>query len=59
MKIDLSCFIYMKSFSGESFPSFFFCIFLSLEIKLSAEEKTQSLQSEKCSGPVEVSGKSH
>lgn len=44
----------MKSFSGESFPSFFFCIFLSLEIKLSAEEKTQSLQSEKCSGPVEV-----
>lgn len=48
----------MKSFSGESFPSFF-CIFLSLKIKLSAEEKTQSLQSEKYPGPVEVSGKSH
>jgi len=58
MKIDLSCFLYTKPFSGESF-ALFFSFSLVWVIKFSGEEKTQSFQCEKCSDPIEVGGKCH
>lgn len=59
IKMDLVCFIYIKASTGENFPFFLFFTptFFSVWVMNLSGEKTQSLQSEKYPGPIEVCSK--